>query len=245
LQLPDAVNHSRSVATLVATAGKSLGIAAPDLACLRRAALLHDIGYAPVPVRSRGGYANRMHTSGEVKLHPYHSEELIGRVRGMAAEAELAGRHHEAIDGSGYFRGLSGAALSRPARVLAAAEAYQSALEGRFGSPGSAAPEAAAAMNAAVRQGMLDGEAVKAVLAAAGHRVPIKKTTMVAGLTNRELEILRLAATGLSTKETADRLGISPKTADNHLQSVYAKIEVKTRAGATLFAIEHGLCSRK
>ena len=81
------------------------------------------------------------------------------------------------------------------------------------------------------------------MLAAAGHRVPVKKMGLVAGLTNRELETLRLAASGLSMKEIGERLGISPKTVDNHLQSIYAKIEVKTRAGATLFAIEHGLCS--
>jgi DNA-binding CsgD family transcriptional regulator len=126
---------------------------------------------------------------------------------------------------------------------MQAAEAYQTALEGRFGAPACSAAAAALAVNAAVRDGKLDGEAAKAVLAAAGHRVPIKKTAMVAGLTNRELEILRLAASGLATKQIAEQLGISPKTADNHLQSVYAKIEVKTRAGATLFAIEHGLCS--
>jgi HD-GYP domain-containing protein (c-di-GMP phosphodiesterase class II) len=243
LQLPHAVSHSRAVATLAATAAGTLGSAADTVATVRCAALLHDLGYAAIPVRSRGGYADTMHTSGDIRLHPYHGEDLIGRVPALAAEAALVGRHHEACDGSGYFRGLARAALSRESRLLAAAEAYQTALEGRFGTEPLPPAEAAARMNAEVKTGRLDGEAVKAVLAAAGHRVPMKKTGLVAGLTNRELETLRLAASGLTTKEIAERLGISPKTADNHLQSIYAKIEVKTRAGATLFAIEHGLCA--
>ena len=243
LQLPHAISHSRSVAALAATAAGSLGLAADAVATLRRAALMHDLGYAAIPVRSRGGYADAMHTSGDIRLHPYHSEDLIGRVPVLAAEAALAGRHHEACNGSGYFRGLSGAALGREARVLAAAEAYQTALEGRFGAPPLNPAEAAAKLNDQVKAGRIDGEAGRAVLAAAGHRVPVKKMGLVAGLTNRELETLRLAASGLSMKEIGERLGISPKTVDNHLQSIYAKIEVKTRAGATLFAIEHGLCS--
>jgi DNA-binding NarL/FixJ family response regulator len=51
----------------------------------------------------------------------------------------------------------------------------------------------------------------------------------------------RLLARGLVTKQVARRLGISVKTADNHIQHIYAKIGVSTRAGATIFAMEHGL----
>jgi DNA-binding NarL/FixJ family response regulator len=58
----------------------------------------------------------------------------------------------------------------------------------------------------------------------------------------REVDVLRAIARGQSTKEIARTLGISPKTVDNHTQSIYAKIAVKTRGGATLFAIEHGFC---
>jgi len=46
-------------------------------------------------------------------------------------------------------------------------------------------------------------------------------------------------------KEIARSLGISPKTTDNHIQNLYAKIGVRTRAGATLFAIEHGLVANR
>ena len=62
-----------------------------------------------------------------------------------------------------------------------------------------------------------------------------------AGLTEREAMVLGLLARGLQTKQVAATLGIAPKTADHHIQNVYAKIGVSTRAAATLFAMEHGL----
>jgi DNA-binding CsgD family transcriptional regulator len=63
----------------------------------------------------------------------------------------------------------------------------------------------------------------------------------IAGLTAREMEVLRLIAGGRTAKEAARELGISPKTADNHIQNLYSKIGVTTRAGAALFALERGL----
>jgi len=62
-----------------------------------------------------------------------------------------------------------------------------------------------------------------------------------AGLSERECEVLGLLARGLATKQVARRLGISPKTCDHHIQRLYGKAGVSTRAGATLFALEHGL----
>lgn len=242
LQLPGAASHSRSVASLAEKAGSVMGLAADDVDALRRASLLHDIGYAALPVRARGGYAQPVGATGETKLHPFHGEQILDHVVPLKSIAGLVGRHHEALDGSGFFRGLKGAALSLPARLLAAAEFYQTALEGRFGQPPLDAAGAASALRAEVTAGRLDPDAAKAILGAAGHRVPTKRRDLVAGLTNRELQILRLAATGLSMKEIGTALGISSKTVDNHLQHVYAKIDVRTRAGATLFAIEHGLC---
>jgi len=104
-------------------------------------------------------------------------------------------------------------------------------------SPDAAAEE----LRREVRDGRIDGDAAAAVLAAAGHRVAVKRE-LVAGLTEREIDVLRAIARGQSMKEIARALGISPKTVDNHTQNLYAKIGVKTRGGATLFAIEHGLC---
>ena len=63
----------------------------------------------------------------------------------------------------------------------------------------------------------------------------------MAGLTGREIGVLQRLVRGGTTKEIANEIGLSPKTVDNHIQSIYGKIGVKTRGGATLFALEHGL----
>jgi DNA-binding NarL/FixJ family response regulator len=79
------------------------------------------------------------------------------------------------------------------------------------------------------------------VLAAAGHEAGPVQAPRPAGLSEREAEVLRLLARGLVTKQIAHELGISVKTGVNHIQHIYAKIGVSTRAGATIFAMEHGL----
>jgi DNA-binding NarL/FixJ family response regulator len=92
-----------------------------------------------------------------------------------------------------------------------------------------------------VRAGRLDGEAVSNVLAVAGHIVPTPRRELVAGLSERQVEVLRLIAGGYSMKQIAGLLTISEKTVDNHIQHIYNKIGVSTRAGATLFAMEQDL----
>jgi DNA-binding NarL/FixJ family response regulator len=78
------------------------------------------------------------------------------------------------------------------------------------------------------------------VLAAAGHRIAARRQGP-AGLTQREVEVLRLLARSLSNKQIAERLVISPKTVANHIEHIYAKIGVSTRTAAGLFAMQHGL----
>ncbi|MDF3039160.1 MAG: transcriptional regulator, LuxR family, partial [Thermomicrobiales bacterium] len=97
-------------------------------------------------------------------------------------------------------------------------------------------------LRAEVAASRLDGRAVDAVLRAAGHRVR-RRQEWPAGLTTREVEVLRLAACGLSNREIAERLSISRKTASNHVEHVYAKIGASNRARAALFAMQHGLMS--
>jgi len=90
------------------------------------------------------------------------------------------------------------------------------------------------------RAGRLDGAAVDAVLEAAGHRLPRRREAL-AGLTAREVEVLILLARGLSNKQIAERLVITPKTAGNHVEHIYAKIDASSRASAAMFAVQHGL----
>jgi DNA-binding NarL/FixJ family response regulator len=150
-------------------------------------------------------------------------------------------RHHERLDGSGYYRNAKGPDLSPTARVLAAAEAFQTAREARPYRPALSDAAAAAKLRTAVKEGRLCPDAVEAVLTCAGQPARRATSARLAGLTPREIEVLRLIAAGDTAKEAARKLDISPKTADNHIQSLYSKIGVATRAGAALFALEQGL----
>ena len=161
----------------------------------------------------------------------------------LAPLGAIAVQHHERMDGSGYPRGLSGDEIPPSGRILAAADAYHAMVELRPHRPARTAEEAAKELRTEVRAGRLDGDAVDAVLVAAGHQVNRRRREWPAGLTNREVEVLRLVARGLSTKEIAEQLVISRKTAANHVEHIYTKIDVSNRARASLFAIKHGLMS--
>jgi DNA-binding CsgD family transcriptional regulator len=159
------------------------------------------------------------------------------RLAELGATAALA---HERLDGSGYHRGLSGAAIGLPGRVLAAADAYHSMLEPRPYRAPLDARAAAHAVREDARAGRLDADAVDAVLAAAGHRRTARPAGP-AGLTPREAQVLALLARGASTRQIARQLHIAPKTVGNHIEHIYTKAGVRTRTAATLFAMQHGL----
>jgi DNA-binding NarL/FixJ family response regulator len=165
---------------------------------------------------------------------------VLARPARLGELGRLAAAHHERLDGSGYHRCVPASLLSSAARVLAAADAYRAMIEPRAHRPALPANAAAAALRDEARAGRLDGDAVHAVLTAAGHAAR-RRPDRVAGLTARELEVLQLVARGLSTREIARRLVIAPKTADAHIQHIYAKIGVSTRAAATMFAMQRDL----
>src|SRR5690606_6773586 len=106
----------------------------------------------------------------QARLHPYHGERVLARIPSLGAVAELVGQHHERCDGSGYHRGLTGDRMTMASRVLAAADSYRTAIEGRPGAPPVPADAAARQLRDDARRGCLDGDAVEAVLEAAGHR---------------------------------------------------------------------------
>jgi HD-GYP domain-containing protein (c-di-GMP phosphodiesterase class II) len=170
---------------------------------------------------------------------PNHTERVLTRSPFLAALAPVATSHHERLDGSGYHRGATAAALTRPARLLAAADAYHAMTEPRPQRHALPPMEAAETLSQEARAGRLDADAVTAVLEASGQRVP--RIERPARLTEREAEVIGLLARGLQTKQVARALGISIKTADRHIQNAYGKIGVSTRAAAALFAMEHGL----
>jgi DNA-binding NarL/FixJ family response regulator len=126
------------------------------------------------------------------------------------------------------------------ARLVATADAYHALGEDRPHRPALLPAERAATLKGEVRAGRLDGEAVQAVLGAAGHHVQ-RRPALPAGLTAREVEVLALLARGLSNKEIARRLSVSARTVGSHAEHVYTKIGVTTRGAAAMFAMRHGL----
>ena len=246
LKTPLHHGHATGVAALAAAAGGRAGLGTAEIAGLRRAALVHDLGRAAVP---NGIWAcPGPLTWGErerVRLHAYHSERVLARCGPLAALAPLAGMHHERLDGSGYHRQATAPALSLAARVLAAADAFQAMTQPRAHRPARTPAEAAALLADDARAGRLDPDAVRAVLEAAGERPGALRRERPAGLTERQIEVLRLLAQGLSNRRIAERLVISPRTAERHVQDLYARIGVSSRAAAALFAMEHDLLARQ
>jgi HD-GYP domain-containing protein (c-di-GMP phosphodiesterase class II)/DNA-binding CsgD family transcriptional regulator len=242
LKTPFTPGHAAGVADLAEGAAHQLKLGEPDVIALRRAALLHDIGRAGVPNSAWERRGPLTSTDWEqVRLHAYHSERILSRSPVLAPLAMIAGMHHERQDGSGYHRQVRSTTIPLQARVLAASDVYQALTQERPHRHAYSAESAADRLTEQARQGRLDQEAVDAVLAVAGHRVRAPRRTWPSGLSDREVEVLRLVARGCSTREIARELVISPKTADHHIQHIYAKIAVSTRASATLFALEHNL----
>ena len=165
---------------------------------------------------------------------------MLHQSESLAPLGAIAVQHRERLDGSGYPRGLSGGAISQPARILGAVDAYQSMCEPRPYRAALSPEQAATELRNDVKAGRLDGDVVEAVLAVAGHRAT-KRREGPAGLTAREIDVLRLLARGLSSKQIASELVISPKTARNHIEHIYAKIGASSRVTASLFAMQQGL----
>ncbi|MDH4074741.1 MAG: LuxR C-terminal-related transcriptional regulator [Acidimicrobiia bacterium] len=245
LKSPYMAGHSRRCAELVDAAGTSLGFTDEAVAALRRAALVHDFGTTAVPnsILDKPAPLTRAEID-RVELHPMLTEQMLRRSPVLAALNPVAAAHHERVDATGYHKRLPAAALDAGAAVLAAADVYVGLTTERADRPAQPDRQAAAELRRMAAEGSLEHGPVEAVLAAAGHTAqpaPRGSRRHPAGLSGREVEVLQLAARGLTTKEIADRLFISAKTADHHIQHVYTKIGVSTRAAAALWAMQHGV----
>ena len=169
--------------------------------------------------------------------------DILTRSSVLAPLGALAALHHERLDGSGYHRQIGSSQLSPAARILAAADVYQALTEPRPHRPAAPLGVAAGTLAQEIQAGRLDRDAANAVLSAAGHRVRTIRREWPGGLSEREVEVLRLLARGLSNRQIAPILSISEKTVSHHIQHIYDKIDVSTRAAATLFAMRHDLLS--
>jgi HD-GYP domain-containing protein (c-di-GMP phosphodiesterase class II) len=243
LRCPYFAGHSRGTADLVEVAGAMLALDADEARLVRRAALVHDLGRFGVPgtVWDKPGPLSATDEE-RMRLHVYYVERIFHRPDPLRRIGLLAATHHERMDGSGYHRGVGGSMLSRPARLLAAADAYHAMLQPRPHRDARTPDDAARELRGDVDAGRLDGDAVDAVLNAAGHNATRARASAgPAGLTAREADVLGLLAQGCSNKAIASTLGISAKTVGNHVEHVYTKLGVTNRAGAALRAMELGI----
>ena len=231
------------MAALAARAGDELQLQPTEIETLGRAGLVSGFG--------RLGVSNSIWdkpaplTAGEwerVRLHTQITQRILHHSATLAQSGRVAVQLRERLDGSGYPAGLTATSITRTGQVLGAADAYQSMREPRPYRTALSAAAAAAAieLQGEVRAGRMDGAIVDAILHAAGHHSS-RRHDRPAGLTSREVDVLRLVARGLSNKQIGRRLVISPKTAGNHVEHIYTKIAVTNRAGAALFAMQTGL----
>jgi HD-GYP domain-containing protein (c-di-GMP phosphodiesterase class II) len=234
------LGHSAAVAAIAASAAERMGMTVDEARSVKEAGLLHDLGRAGVPISLWESSERLSPPEWErVKTHPSLTELVLSRSASLGHLASLVGMHHERLDGSGY-RGVTAPFFPVAAQILAAADVYRTKVEPR---PHRAAltPEAACEdLRALGRTGKLDAQVIDAVQNTVGVRV--RRTGQApAGLTEREVEVLRLASRGLSNKEIGRTLVISPKTVGHHLQHIFDKTGVSTRVGAALFAVHHNL----
>ncbi len=234
--------HAEGTSQLAEAAAWRLGLPEPEVVMVRRAGHALDLGRVAVSnaIWEKPGPFGLTDWE-RVQLHPYFTERSFAHAPTLAPIGELAGGHHERLDGAGYHRKTQAAGLGRAARILAAADCYQGMRERRPHRPALDAAAAGTELLRDARTGRLCPEAVDAVLAAAGHRVAKRPRELPAGLTDREHEVLLALAAGKTNKEIADALGISAKTAGHHVQHIFDKAGVRTRSAATVWAFERHL----
>lgn len=246
LKSPFMNGHSRRCAQLGADAAGLLGLTDSETAEVRRAAFVHEFGTTAVPnsIWDKPGPLTRAEFD-RVERHTLLTEQMLRRSAALAALNPVAAAHHERADGSGYHKQLQADPARPAAGLLAAADVYVALTTDRADRPAFSAEQAAAELRRLVSKGALEPRAVDAVLSAAGHggaaTRKARQPPRPSGLSEREVEVLRLAARGLTTRDIAGRLHISAKTADHHIQHVYTKTGVSTRAAAALWAIQHDL----
>ena len=234
--------HSRRVAELAATAARAIGCSREEVAQVRTAGFLHDVGRVAVPngIWEKPAALN----SGErerVRLHPYYTERVLEHASALAALAPIAGAHHERLDGSGYHCGSKAAGIPFGARLLAVADAYDAMTHDRPYRAALSPQQAREQLAEMVSCAAFEKRVVDAVLEALGALPVDVRQGYPAGLSEREVEVLRLVAQGKTSKEIARALTITEKTAGHHVEHIYVKVGVSTRVGAALFAMEHDL----
>jgi len=235
--------HSARVAGLAAAAAAAVGLDASTVDDIRRAGWLHDVGRVGVPsaIWDKAQPLTAVERE-RVRLHSYLTERTLACCPSLEGLGRLAASHHERLDGSGYHRGARD--LGTAEQLLASADVVAAMGEDRPHRPALTPAAVAAEIAAQVRDGRLDRLAAESVMAVAGHQSVRTRTSWPAGLSDREVEVLRHIARGRTNRETAQALTVSVKTIARHIENLYAKIGVNSRGAAAVFAMEHRLLER-
>lgn len=232
--------HSRQVASLALRLASELGMPQEERDRVYLAGLLHDIGRAAIPNRvwekpdSLTPSERR-----EAERHSYHTTAILADAEIFADVIDYAESVHERKDASGYHRRAN--LDSKAAGCVAVADMYNALTHPRPWRKAIPEEEASKVLVSEVHEGRLPAEIVDALLRAIGQKDPDARPLLPAGLTQREVDILGCLIRGISNKEIAEELGISPKTVENHLTRVYEKTDTNGRAQAGLFALKHGI----
>lgn len=243
LKLPWMTGYSRAVARTASACSTALGADDASAARLYKAALIHGMGRAAVP-NAIWNAPQRLSAADweKVRLVPYWTGRAGKQTGTLAQAAELASYAYERLDGSGYFRGVGGQALSLDARVLSASVAFVALGQKRPWRDALSASEVQQRLESEASEGRFDSAVVAALVEArdAAPRVSRPRQPTVR-LSARETEVLRSIGRGASNKEAARELDLSPSTVRTHIESVFRKLECSTRAAATLKASALGL----
>jgi HD-GYP domain-containing protein (c-di-GMP phosphodiesterase class II)/DNA-binding CsgD family transcriptional regulator len=242
LKSPFTVGHSRNVAALAKSAACELGLPEIDQRQLATAGLLHDLGRISVSnaIWEKPGSLDVTEWEA-VRAHVSFTERVLQNAEPWKSLARLAASDHERADGSGYPHMSRAPNSGVPERILAASDVFAALTEVRPHRPAFAPEAAARLLREEAARGRLDRLAVDAVLAGQGLVRSKDRPRLPHGITERELEVLRLLVRGLVDKEIAAKLRISHRTVHHHNQSLFQKIGVTTRGAAALFAVENGL----
>jgi HD-GYP domain-containing protein (c-di-GMP phosphodiesterase class II) len=243
LKTPLTVGHSRETARIAECIARRMRLRPAEIANIRRAALVHELGLIALP-------ANILHHQSplsvadreKLRLHPYYTERILSRVPALAEVAAIAGRHHERMNGTGYYRGLSGNEIPVSACILAVADEFEERLLLHHGQNEHDPKEVLKTMQPDVGA-LFSPECFDALAQELGivAQKPPRRRDLPAGLTEREVEVLRSVAKGASNRQIAQELVVSEKTVAHHLEHIYNKIGVSSRAAAVFFAMEHEL----
>ncbi|MBA4179468.1 MAG: hypothetical protein C0506_02670 [Anaerolinea sp.] len=238
------LGHSRRVAATAEAIARRFELS-EDVIDLRRAALTHDLGLVAVAsyvLDKPEGKLTRSERE-QMRLHPYHGERILSNVPALRRAAALVGAHHERVDGQGFPRGLKERQIPVAAQVIAVSDRFDElthdAPDRSAFSPDDALTTMEQELGGAFSARVFEPLREELGFARRGSSPPRREWP--GGLTDREVEVLRLAARGLSRRQTAQKLYVSESTVRTHLEHIYAKIGVSSRAAATLFAVEHDL----